>query len=105
MCSFLLNLFKKRAGLWNNKKIMMMRELGIMLNKKIGISLLFLFAFLTWLFFSIYFSDEKDWWTVIKVEQTSYDTFVGTVSPIRVFIGAIIFSVLGLIVYKIYNKK
>ena len=63
------------------------------------------FIFLTWIFLAIYYSSEDDWWTVMKVEQTSYDTFEGSVSFIKVFIGALISIVIGFILYKIVRKK
>jgi hypothetical protein len=75
-----------------------------MLDRRIGVFLFTLSTFLIWLFFAMYFSDGNRWWTVIKVEQSSYDTFVGSVSTAKVLIGAIIFMGIGLIVYKVIKR-
>jgi hypothetical protein len=74
------------------------------LERKIAVFLGTLFTFLIWLFLAIYFSDENDWWTVIQVEQTSYDTSAGTVSSTRVLIGSSIFIFIGLLVNKVIKK-
>lgn len=75
------------------------------MSRKIGVFLFTWFSFLTWLFLAIYFSDDSDWWTVIQVEQTSIDTFEGSISSLRVLIGTIIFFVIGIIVYKCLKRK
>ncbi|MEH7886961.1 hypothetical protein V7654_21910 [Bacillus sp. JJ1609] len=75
------------------------------MNRKIGVFLFTFLSFLTWLFFAIYFSTEEDWWTVIKVEQISDDTFQGNVSLIRVLAGLIIFLLIGVILYCLTRKK
>ncbi|MFC4559194.1 hypothetical protein ACFO3D_13425 [Virgibacillus kekensis] len=74
------------------------------MNKKIIITLLAFLAFLLWLFYAIYFSSGNEWWTVIQVKPTSYDTAVGVISPVKVIIGAGIFTLVGFLIYSIINK-
>jgi hypothetical protein len=75
------------------------------INRKIGLFLLFFFGFLIWLFFSIYYTSGDEWWTVIEVRQTGYDTMTGSVSIKRVFAGVLIFIFVGLSLYKIIKEK
>ncbi|MFS0862381.1 hypothetical protein [Fredinandcohnia sp. 179-A 10B2 NHS] len=75
------------------------------MNRKIGVFLFTFFGFLTWLFLAIYFSTEGDWWTVVTVEQTSYDTFVGSVSLIRIVVGFFVFLIGGVLLYGLVRKR
>lgn len=78
---------------------------GVSLNRKIGVFLFTFFGFLTWLFLAIYFSTEDDWWTVLTVEQTSSDTFVGSVSLLRILVGFAVFLIGGVLLYGLIRRK
>jgi hypothetical protein len=75
------------------------------INRKIGLFLLFFFGFLIWLFSAIYYSSGNEWWTVIEVRQTSYDTLTGSVSFKRVMAGVLIFIIVGFSLYEIILKR
>ncbi|MCA1029613.1 hypothetical protein LCL95_01045 [Bacillus timonensis] len=75
------------------------------MDKKIGVSILTFLSFLTWLFFAIYFSSEENWWSVITVEQTSVDTFIGSVSYFRVLVGAVVFTCVGFFLFFLMRRK
>ncbi|WP_421385201.1 hypothetical protein ACOJQI_10695 [Bacillus salacetis] len=74
------------------------------MNRKLGVFLLCTFGFLGWLFFAVYFSAAEDWWTVIEMKQTSYDTFSGTISFKRVAVGFIMFIIVGILINNMIKK-
>jgi hypothetical protein len=63
-----------------------------------------LFAFLTWLFCAVYLSSGDEWWTVMEVKQSSYDTYTGSLSFKRLIGGVLTFILAGLLLYKMMEK-
>lgn len=75
------------------------------MERKIVSSLFSLFIFLAWLFCGVYVSSGEEWWTVLYIEQTNYDTFTASVSISKVSIGALISIFLGAALYACIRKR
>lgn len=75
------------------------------MNRKYGVSLFIFFCFLIWLYFAIYESSFDKWWTVNEIKQVTEDTVDIGVSLVKVFVGTIIFTISGFIIYLLLRKS
>ena len=75
------------------------------MNRKYGVSLFIFFCFLIWLYFAIYESSFDNWWTVNEIKQVTEDTVDIGVSLVKVFVGTIIFTISGFIIYLLLRKS
>ncbi|MGD6991312.1 hypothetical protein [Sutcliffiella horikoshii] len=75
------------------------------MNRSIGLFLLSFFSYLFWLYLAIYESSINDWWTVNDIKHKTEDTVDVGVSLVKVFVGTVIFTLSGTILYLMIRKK
>ncbi|MCM3575374.1 hypothetical protein M3172_19420 [Mesobacillus subterraneus] len=75
------------------------------MNGKIGVILFVGICFLIWLYFAIYESSIKSWWTVNEIKQASADTVQIGVSFVKVFVGTVVFILSGILIYFMLRKR